>query len=268
MEVVNNDPDITVAGSISVLKGKFALSRDQSGDVFITGGFNIPGTREQAGSSWKWKDGAYAVGLNTQPDFEFQSLINPEYAITSPGVKTDNSLNFSAFTLLDNGGLSTECQSLVGIGSLEGIIFKVSGYASGQMPVGTVPIYTTNFTIRTWQTNEYKVNPTDFIYRLTSASPPEDKRAMDNYREMISVAPVAVRARDNDNFWKTMLSMLGKASSFLGSIIPGGWGLAATAAGLGLNLASSFVGTSRSHNHPRRAAMPAGYPAFGDYSLD
>jgi hypothetical protein len=53
------------------------------------------------------------------------------------------------------------------------------------------------------------------LYSLSSLSPPEDKRAIQLYKAIQRELPVAVPARDNPDFWDTVLGAVNQASNLL-----------------------------------------------------
>lgn len=225
IEVISNDPVLTVQGSINVIKTRISLTKDNDGNILITGDEGFAAVFNRSEYSGKYSDGAYSVALNTQPDWEFTPMLSrttSESAGKYDDVKGTGGYTFSAST----GSAPTDPSfPILGVGSLEAIVIWIQAPAA----IGSDWFRT----LRVWQTVEYKVQPQSLLYPSAISSPPYDPMALAAYRAMTQLVPVAVIVAQNANFWTRLLGFLGKGLSAIGLAFPGPWGAAATAAGAG-----------------------------------
>lgn len=226
MEIISNDPALTVAGSISVIKMRVSATVDVTGDLILTGDEGFAAVDSRAEYSGKYADGAYAVALNTQPDWEFSPMVRRSVDEGGAGGTFKDTTSTGGYIY---GATTTHVGParfpVLGMGSLEATVFKIL------VPPVTAGQTIATYTLRCWSTVEYKVNAMSLLYPSTTSSPPYDPYALGMYRAMTGVVPVAVPAHQNANFWTRLLGLMGKGLSAVGLAFPGPWGAAASAAG-------------------------------------
>jgi hypothetical protein len=226
-EMISTAPELTVQGSISVVKSRLRLSRaPDSGNLFVVGDEASAGLIYRPDYVGAIRDGIYSIAVNAQPDFEFVECL--PYA----GVHVPNSGIPSASGAIfgnDSSAYPGQRLELRGLGGVETLFIRVAGAA-----------VTSPFVIRVWATVEYTCAQNSILYPFATSSPPHDPLALETYRFMASQIPVAVKARDNDSFWVRLLRAVAMAGGALGAI-SGPWGMLARAVGLGAKAASRMV---------------------------
>jgi hypothetical protein len=160
------------------------------------------------------RDGAYSVSMNREAESPFMPVaeimsdatnIPGTFTRTSDG-QVKSSKWLGAPVCWDNG--------------FDSIVFRIDVPAGGSAPFSAVD---QSFTLKVWKAWEYQPVFNSLLYTLASLSPQEDHSAMRLYREIERQLPVAVPARDNPDFWNTVLGMVDKASNAI-SVVPGGIG--------------------------------------------
>lgn len=160
-------------------------------------------------------EGCYTVSASTEPDFEFQDIVE-------------------GYTQLPAGGISTRMFGVLngdylGMGTTQGIIIRVS------TPAGA----TNAALLRVWACTEYKVVPTSFQYKFASSSPPLDELALETYRRVSRELPLAVPSAENSSFWQRVMGIV-NAISTGASFIPGPVGAIGKGVGMVTNALSSL----------------------------
>jgi hypothetical protein len=153
------------------------------------------------------RNGVYSVSMNRQEEFNFYPILDEVNTATETNARFrgTESLHFAgAAPIFDNG--------------FDSIIFRID-----------VPPNTTDqsFVLKLWKVWEYQPTFNSLLYNFSHLSPDVDPGALALYREMCRHLPTAVRDKDNPDFWNTILSAVGGASSLL-SKLPGPIGTAAS----------------------------------------
>lgn len=145
-------------------------------------------------------DGAMAVAVNTQPDWEFTPVM-PLGVAGGSTVTQFIPARLSNFTFYLNQLLTTSAATngfYLGLGNTDALCFALSGLdGSGQ-----------SFSVRSWATIEYQVPQTSIYWELTTASPPHDPLALETYEKLASLMPPAVKRAENANFWTRLIAAL------------------------------------------------------------
>jgi len=176
-------------------------------EFFITG---VPGIEKRALNSAAYvqpvRDGAYSVSMNRETEFIFADVRdNVSRNTILPGkMDLQTAPNIAGKTtwigpavLWDNG--------------FDSIIFRIDVPPS---------VADQSFTLKIWKAWEYQPTFNSLLYNMSHLSPGESCNALALYREIERQLPVAVPARDNPDFWNTVLNLVEEGSDIL-SIIPG-----------------------------------------------
>lgn len=83
-----------------------------------------------------------------------------------------------------------------------------------------------NFIVNTWACVDYRVLENNALNSYTTISPDKDELALNTYRKVKMMLPVAVKAADNDTFWERVLKLITTISGGL-SFVPGPYGMVA-----------------------------------------
>jgi hypothetical protein len=193
------------------------------------------------------RNGVYSVSMNREENFDFYPVsdkINKMSTIGAWFSKTEKLWFHGCAPVYDNG--------------FDTIVFRID-----------VPADTTNqsFVLKIWKVWEFQPTFNSLLYDFSHLSPDVDPASLQLYREMCRNLPVAVRDRDNPDFWNTILAAVDSASGLL-SLVPGPIGMAAT----GVHAVSSMItathkrkskNASRSQPKPRAKPLPRAQKAKG-----
>jgi len=146
-------------------------------------------------------DGAYSVTTVNQPDFRFEPILEN---ITR--LPDGNNTGSGMFGILSG--------NVLGMGDFDSIVFKISNPASS----------TNAFFLRTASCCEYRPTSDSTYEYLASASPAYDPAALALYRKAAMMMPLAVIAKENATFWRTVHSLLSGVAT-AASYVPGPIGL-------------------------------------------
>lgn len=152
------------------------------------------------------KEGAYSTAFNRTGgagDFPF----HPVYNNVGSGVTVEAPYETDGKTLEEYLFKSGPCFM---DNNFDTIVYKI-------VPGGTDP---QTFIIKSWISIEFSTNYGSLLRTLSSFPPPRDEKAFRLYGEIEENLPIAVPAKDNPNFWSTMLSLI-KPTSGLLSVLPG-----------------------------------------------
>lgn len=147
------------------------------------------------------RDGAYAVSMNKEEEFEFNDVLDNESksstqtcwaSPTELGGYAKKVVFSGPMVCFDNG--------------FDTIVFRID------VPSG---VANQSFLLKTWKIFEYQPTFNSLLYSLSSLSPPEDRRAIQLYRAIERELPVAVPAKDNPDFWDTVLAGVREVSNLL-----------------------------------------------------
>jgi hypothetical protein len=212
IEIIPLVNEMNWSGSIQVMKTKLSLL--QRPNTLSTGAegsnfYSISGL-EACGNfgnvhefSGPVINGAYAGAYNSTSTWNFSQIIDGQTNFPNSLVTGDfGQLNYNGFMPLcgfDN--------------NMDSIIIKISGL--------TTP--TQSFLIKTWACVQYKAVAGGLLYdyQTTCAS---DELALKLYRRIISELPLAVIYKDNESFWKRVLSII-RTLTGVGMALPGPYGL-------------------------------------------
>ena len=132
-------------------------------------------------------EGIYVGAYSNSPTFDFANIF--EYVSKIPTVGDSGEWGqISAASLGNLSGFYNDFNS---------VIVKVSGITS-----------TNTFIAKAWSCVEYQLNGITSLNDYATSSPPYDPLAMRIYRETILGLPIAVRSRDNANFWNRVLQIM------------------------------------------------------------
>jgi hypothetical protein len=147
------------------------------------------------------RDGAYAVAMNREEEFEWNDILdNESKSSLQTCYASGTELGGYAKKILFNGPMA--CFD----NGYDTIVFRID------VPTGVAD---QSFLLKTWKIFEYQPTFNSLLYSLSSLSPPEDKRALQLYKAIQRELPVAVPARDNPDFWDTVLGAVHEVSNLL-----------------------------------------------------
>ena len=152
---------------------------------------------------FKFIDGAYSVAVNTETNWEFQSVRSGITRMPGLSESATNNITWGSFL-----------GDIIGMGDLQSMVFRVSS------PTGSV----NSAIIKSWSCVEYQPNPSSAYYQFAGKSPAHDPVALKLYRQIALKVPVAVCVAENDGFWTDRVvpilkSILG-AARVVGNVIP------------------------------------------------
>lgn len=156
------------------------------------------------------RDGTYSVSMNRENEFVWQDVMDnqTENSVTEglfagPGLTADKTTWLGPIVAFDNG--------------FDSIVIRVD-----------VPVDVTaqSFVLKTWKVFEYQPVFNSLLYSMAGLSAEHNPASLELYSEIERHLPVAVPARDNPDFWHTMLDIISETSNVL-SYVPGNIGIAA-----------------------------------------
>lgn len=199
-ELVSLNNAFTQYGSISTIKTP--CKRVLSEQVPDVAQYHITGVRQfllpalQNGSTiGAVREGSYAVAMNRESEFNFYDTIDDFISTTETSAmqtKTRTCQFEGMMPNWDNG--------------YDSIIFRIV------VPAG---VDDQAFILKVWRAWEYQPVANSFVASLAHSSPPKDPRIMNLYHELSRNLPVAVPAKDNPDFWMTMLDVIDTTSEVL-----------------------------------------------------
>lgn len=147
------------------------------------------------------RDGAYAVSMNREEEFEWNDILdNESKSSLQTCFASGTELGGYAKKVTFNGPMA--CFD----NGYDTLVFRID------VPTGVAD---QSFLLKTWKIFEYQPTFNSLLYSLSSLSPPEDKRALQLYKAIQRELPVAVPARDNPDFWDTVLGAVNEVSNLL-----------------------------------------------------
>lgn len=176
-------------------------------------------------------EGAYAVTMNREEEFSFFPIIDglTPQSIHPGLISEDKAYYFKGCApLWDN--------------SFDTIVFRID------VPGGVVD---QSFIFKIWKAWEYQPTFNSLLYNMSHLSPQADSAALDLYRDICRELPMAVPARDNPDFWNTVLSLV-KTSSKALSVLPGPVGTTAK----GVHAISELLARKKNNTPRRPRALP------------
>lgn len=210
IEIIPTVNQMTWTGGIQVMKCQVSMSirpNNLAGppdNLFtITGLQAVNGFGNANQFSGPFINGLYSGAYASDSSRDFSRIIEGITTMPDTIVTGDfTQINTIAFPGLDN--------------TFESVIVKISG-------IGTNT--NNSFMIKTWACVEYKVVVGSVLYEYQSLSPC-DPVALELYRKIVALLPIAVTYMENENFWTRVLSIIRRVSGAM-SVVPGPYGLMA-----------------------------------------
>jgi hypothetical protein len=150
------------------------------------------------------KAGCYMLATNGQPDWEFTPIVGNAQTSMAVGGPT-----FPQEFILTN--------NFVGLGRLQSNVIIVPATTTVQQ-----------FVLRTWACIEYKVTIGSTLWEYSRTSAPFDPVALQLYRKMAHVIPIAVPCSGNASFWENLLRSLQSGAAAVANYLPGPIGMVAS----------------------------------------
>lgn len=200
-------------GSIATFKTPLShtISNDNASSSGIVERYGVTGvtglTKAQLSSETMIgpvADGSYSVSMNRESEFLWQDVLD------------NQGLNSETEGLFDSGGFTSSKAIFRGPivawdNGFDTIVFRID-----------VPSGTTNqsFVLKTWKVFEYQPVYNSLLYSMAGLSAEKNLGSLQLYSEIERQLPVGVPARDNPDFWTTVLGLVNETSDIL-SIVPG-----------------------------------------------
>jgi hypothetical protein len=216
----------TTSGAISVWHAPltFQACETATGDMtYMIGGLEATGTLPSVNYTARFLDGAYAVAGTTTDGFPFKPVV--------AGLPSCPPPPYTGATLA-NVSYGELAGPVCGVGDVHSVVFKVPGSTTSSTNAGYLKV---------WHVLEYLPNPTGGLAYYATPSPMPDCIAIEQYARIVHNLPIAVRAKDNADFWRTVLSIVRDAGAAM-AFIPGPWGLIAGSSSVAAGAALSIMG--------------------------
>jgi hypothetical protein len=202
-------------GSISCWKTPMACeaSLDESSAFGIVENFlitGVPGVEKTSLNAQSYvepvRNGAYSVSMNRESEYEFanvkdnvsKSSLFQGYLEQQVSAGVAGKTDWVGPAVLWDNGFDT-------------IVYRVD------VPSATVA---QSFVLKIWKAFEYQPVYNSLLFTMSHLSPEPCPAALVLYKEIERQLPSAVPAKDNPDFWNTVLNLVGEASDIL-SIVPG-----------------------------------------------
>jgi len=156
------------------------------------------------------RDGAYSVSMNREQQFNFFDVLDD--------VTLGSIFESYCDSNVPAGKATFTGPCVLWDNSYDTIVFRVD------VPSG-VP--SQSFVLKIWKAFEYVPVFNTLLYTIAHHSPLPSPSSLRLYREIERQLPIAVRAKDNPDFWNSVLSAVKSASSAL-SALPGPYGAVAS----------------------------------------
>jgi hypothetical protein len=161
------------------------------------------------------RDGVYAITMNREDEFDFVPVRDSESkASVHPAYYDTPASSGNGVRALFNGPMCAFDNNF------DTIVVRVD------VPVDTTP---QSFLVKRWVSFEAEPVFNSLLWDTAHQSPKLDRTALDLYSEISRGLPVAVRDKDNPDFWDTVLNVVGEVSDVL-SYLPGPIGTGAKGA--------------------------------------
>lgn len=151
------------------------------------------------------RDGVYSVSMNRESEFEFFPIVDSE---------SKNSVTDAPFgTQATNPGVRAKFNGPIVLwdNNFDTIVFRID------VPSGVTD---QSFLLKRWVNLEAEPVFNSLLYDVSHLSPRSDATALVLYDEICRGLPMAVRAKDNPDFWSRVLEIVADVSNVL-SYVPG-----------------------------------------------
>jgi len=138
-------------------------------------------------------EGEYMTSLCNEPEFEFTPIL--EGMSQAPMLGTSGNPNNQFGALLGD---------MLGVGNMDTLVIRVSSPAAA----------VNNALMKVWACIEYRVNSNSALYQSAHDSPPLDNTALELYREVAKLSPIAVPYHQNAGAWE-------RAKKIMNSLLTG-----------------------------------------------
>jgi hypothetical protein len=151
------------------------------------------------------KDGAYAVSMNREAEFNWDTVRDGECLASQHSGFFELGTPSAANRLKWTGPLVAHDNNY------DSIVFRVD------VPPGVVD---QSFVFKVWKTFEFQPTFNSLLYEVAHSAPMEDQASLEFYRQLERELPIAVPIRDNPDFWDILLQGI-DITSELASALPG-----------------------------------------------
>lgn len=211
MEFVPTANQMTWSGNLQVFKTPITsnIKRDVAFagqiDLGLSGIESLNATNADMYQA-PFTDGAYSMATSSEQTFKFTPIWESEQALPN------------TFQAGDFGQLAVTTNNPAGgvpglADNFDCICFKVSGVTATE----------TGY-LRTWACVEYTPQITSLLFNSSGCSDVADPLALEIYREVAKMLPIAVCYKDNNMFWERVLGAI-KALTAAGVALPGKYGM-------------------------------------------
>jgi len=145
------------------------------------------------------RQGSYAVAMSREADFEFYPVLDDvTLSSTFPGYQQSTfpapvASNYRGPAVCWDNGFDT-------------IVFRIDVPAA---------VANQSFVLKIWRTWEFKPAASSLAHSIAHASPSVDRPVIDLYHAMSKSLPVSVPAKDNPDFWNTLLRTIKDTSAIM-----------------------------------------------------
>lgn len=211
IEIIPTVNQMTWTGGIQVIKCQVSISirPSSSGSGNSDNLYTITGLQAANGFgnanqfSGPFINGLYSGAYASDSSRDFSRILEGVTTMPVAAVTGDfTRINTVAFPGLDN--------------TFESVMIRISGIGNNN---------NNSYLLKTWACVEYKVVVGAALYEYQNLSPC-DPVALELYRRIVALLPIAVTYMDNEGFWTRVLSIIKRVSGAM-SLMPGPYGLVA-----------------------------------------